>query len=88
MNPPDDRPDDEPDERDRWPDPPPLPPSELSARPEPRFFRILRSTIAPPVLEDAGHDAPLSPRGRLLFWGTVAVLGVAIAVLFVATLAK
>ena len=64
------------------------PPSELDPRPEPFLFRILRTTIAPPVLGDAGHDAPMTPRGRLLFWGTVSVLVVAIAILFVATLAK
>ena len=50
--------------------------------------RSLQSAIAPDVLEDGGHDAPLSPRGRLLFWGTVSVLVIAIAVLFVVTLAR
>ena len=51
--------------------------------PQERFLpRILRSLIAPDVLGDAGHDAPLSPRGRILFWGVVSVLVVAIAVLF------
>ena len=55
---------------------------------EPFLFRLLRSTIAPGVLEDAGHDAPLSRRGRILFWGTVSVLVVAIAVLFLVTASK
>ena len=56
--------------------------------PEPLLFRVARSAIAPPVLGDGGHDAPLSRRGRIWFWGTVSVLGLAIAVLFVLTLAK
>jgi hypothetical protein len=55
---------------------------------EPFAFRLIRSVIAPPVLGDGGHDAPMSPRGRLLFWATVSVLVVAIVILFVATLAK
>ena len=50
-----------PDDGSRHPEPAP--------RDEPFLFRILRTAIAPPVLDDAGHDAPLSPRGRLLFWG-------------------
>ena len=56
--------------------------------PEPLLWRVLRSTIAPPVLRDGGHDAPLSARGRIWFYGSVGVLVVAIAVLFVLTLAK
>jgi hypothetical protein len=63
----------------------PEPPEE---EPEPLLRRVLRSTIAPPVLGDGGHDAPLSARGRILFFGTLGVLVVAIAVLFVLTLAK
>ena len=63
-------------------------PSDGGAGSEPLLWRVLRSTVAPPVLGDGGHDAPLSPRGRILFWTTVAVLVVAIAVLFVATLAR
>jgi hypothetical protein len=55
---------------------------------EPLLWRVLRSTIAPPVLEDGGRDAPLGRRGRILFWGTVSVLGAAIALLFVLTIAK
>jgi hypothetical protein len=56
--------------------------------PEPLLWRVLHSTIAPPVLQDGGHDAPLSPRGRFLFWGSVSLLGAAIAVVFVLTIAK
>ena len=55
---------------------------------EPFLFRIIRTAIAPPVLEDGGHDAPLSPRGRLVFSVVVSVLVVAIAVLFVITLSR
>lgn len=69
-------------------EPQPRPPSEPTPRDEPFLFRILRSTIAPPMLDDAGHDAPLSPRGRLLFWGAVAGLVVAIVVVFVLTLTR
>ena len=63
----------------------PPPPEEEQ---EPLLWRVLRSTIAPPVLGDGGHDAPLSRRGRILFYGSVGVLVVAIAVLFVLTVAK
>jgi hypothetical protein len=63
-------------------------PPDGSAGPEPRLWRVLRSAIAPPVLDDAGHDAPLSPRGRVLFWATVGVLVLAIVVLFVATISR
>jgi len=63
-------------------------PSDGSDGPEPLLWRVLRSTVAPPVLGDGGHDAPMSPRGRILFWTTVAVLVLAIVVLFVATLAR
>jgi len=69
-------------------DPDPFLASELTPRDEPFLFRILRSTIAPPVLGDGGHDAPLSSRGRILFYGSVGVLVVAIAVLLVLTLSK
>ncbi len=63
-------------------------PSDGRTGPEPLLWRVLRSTIAPPVLGDAGHDVPLSARGRVLFWGTVSVLVLAIAVLFVVTVAR
>ena len=52
------------------------------------LWRVLKSAIAPDVLDDAGHDAPLTPRGRILFWGTIIVLTVAVAILFVVTLAN
>jgi hypothetical protein len=67
---------------------PELEPSDDRAGPEPLLWRVLRSTVAPPVLGDGGHDAPLSARGRILFWTTVAVLVLAITALFVATLAR
>ena len=44
--------------------------------------------IAPDVLEDGGRDAPLTPRGRILFWGTIVVLVLAVSILFVITLAE
>jgi hypothetical protein len=68
-----------------WPEGGPSPEAEPR---EPFLPRLLRSTIAPDVLRDAGHDAPLSRRGRILFWGTVSVLVVAIAVLFLVTVSK
>jgi len=67
------------------PEPGDPPPEE--ERP-PLLWRVLKSAIAPDVLEDAGHDAPLTPRGRILFWGTIIVLTVAVAILFVVTLAN
>ena len=67
---------------------PEKPDEEPDPRPEPFLFKILRSTIAPDVLGDAGHDAPLSRRGRILFWGVVSALVVAIAVLFLVTVSK
>jgi hypothetical protein len=68
---------------DRDPQPP-----EGGAEREPLVWRVLRSAIAPDVLGDGGHDAPLSRRGRILFWGTVSVLVVAIAVLFLVTVSR
>ncbi len=50
--------------------------------------RVVKSAFAPDVLEDGGQDAPLSPRGRLLYRALVGVLVVAFAVLFVITLAQ
>jgi hypothetical protein len=61
----------------------PPPPEER----EPFGRKLLRSLIAPDVLEDGGRDAPLTPRGRILFWGTVVVLILAVSILFVVTLA-
>jgi hypothetical protein len=63
------------------------PPDDPDVR-EPLLWRVVRSAIAPPVLDDGGQDAPLSPRGRVLFWGAVSVLVVALAVLFVVMLAR
>jgi hypothetical protein len=60
---------------------------EAEPPPEPLLFRVVRSAIAPSVLADGGHDAPLSPRGRFLFWGAVSILVLAVAILFIATLA-
>jgi hypothetical protein len=50
--------------------------------------RLLRAVFAPDVLEDGGRDAPLTPRGRILFWGTIVVLVLAVGTLFVITLAE
>jgi hypothetical protein len=41
--------------------------------------------FAPDVLEDGGKDAPLSPRGRLIFWSIVTLLVVGIVVLLLVT---
>ena len=65
---------------------PPDGPDNRDERDEPMLFRLARSVIAPAVLKDGGQDAPLSRRGRIVFWTTVTVLTVAIAVLFVASL--
>ena len=53
--------------------------------PAPLLSRLVRSVFAPDVLEDGGKDAPLSPRGRMIFWSIVAVLVAGIAVLLVVT---
>ena len=66
----------------------PPPASELDPRPEPFLFRLVRTAIAPPVLKHGGHDAPMSPRGRLIFWAVITVLVVAIAILFVASIGR
>ena len=54
-------------------------------RPAPLLSRLVRSVFAPDVLEDGGRDAPLSRRGRIVFWSIVAVLVAGIAVLLVVT---
>jgi hypothetical protein len=54
-------------------------------RPEGLLHRVVRSAIAPDVLQDGGHDAPLSRRGRIAFYAVVAVLVVAIVVLLLVT---
>lgn len=70
------------------PGPPAEPPSEPPQRQESFLWRVVRSAIAPDVLEDGGQDAPLSRRGRLVFWGTVWVLVAGIAVVLLITLAR
>jgi hypothetical protein len=52
------------------------------------LFRVVRSAIAPAVLEDGGSDAPLSRRGRVVFYAIVAVLVVATVVLLLVTAAS
>ncbi len=54
-------------------------------RRESLLFRVVRSAIAPDVLEDGGRDAPISRRGRILFGAVVALLVAGIAVLFLVT---
>ena len=54
---------------------------------EPLLWRVFRSAIAPDVLQDGGRDAPLSRRGRLVFYGIVSALVGGVAILFVLTLA-
>jgi hypothetical protein len=74
----------------------PIPPDPNSNEPGPDptkksdslLWKVVKSAIAPDVLEDGGHDAPLSARGRLLFLGVVSVLVIAIIVLFAITLAQ
>ena len=56
-----------------------------SAGPAPLLSRLVRSVFAPDVLEDGGRDAPLSPRGRIIFWSIVTVLVVGIVVLLLVT---
>jgi hypothetical protein len=49
---------------------------------------VVRSFIAPDVLQDGGHDAPLSGRGRIVFYAIVGALVVGIAVLLLVTAAS
>ena len=53
--------------------------------PAPLLSRLVRSVFAPDVLEDGGRDAPLSPRGRIIFWSIVSVLVVGIVILLLVT---
>ena len=55
-----------------------------TGRPEPLLVpaRAVRRS-RPTCWRTAAHDAPLSPRGRILFWAIVVVLVVGIAVLLV-----
>jgi hypothetical protein len=49
------------------------------------MHRVVRSVIAPDVLEDGGRDAPMSRRGRILFSSFVTILVIAIVVLLLVT---
>jgi hypothetical protein len=73
-------------------DPIPPDPNDPVNRPEPEkkplLWRVAKSAIAPDVLDDGGHDAPLSSRGRLLFYGVTSVLVIAIVVLLLITVAQ
>jgi hypothetical protein len=76
-------------------DPTPPDPNDPANRPEDPaaekpslLWKVVKSAIAPDVLEDGGQDAPLSARGRWLFWGVVAALVIAILILFAITLAQ
>jgi hypothetical protein len=57
-------------------------------RQEPLLFRMVRAAIAPSVLKDGGRDAPLSRRGRIVFWAIVSVLVVGIAVLLLVSASR
>jgi hypothetical protein len=61
------------------------PDDDRPGRPAPILSRLVRSVFAPDVLEDGGRDAPLSPRGRIIFWSIVSVLVVAIVILLLVT---
>ncbi len=63
----------------------PAPEGPPADRPEGLLHRVVRSVIAPDVLEDGGRDAPLSGRGRIVFYSVVGVLVVAIVVLLLIT---
>jgi hypothetical protein len=73
-------------------DPMPPDPNDPANRPgpeqKPLLWKVLKSAIAPDVLDDGGHDAPLSSRGRLLFYGVISVLVIAIVVLLLITVAQ
>jgi hypothetical protein len=49
------------------------------------LHRVVRSVIAPDVLEDGGRDAPMSKRGRILFYALVTILVIGILVLLLVT---
>ena len=66
----------------------PEPAPESGPPKESLMWRVVRAAFAPDVLEDGGHDTPLSPRGRLLFRGVVGVLVLGIVVLLVITAAR
>jgi hypothetical protein len=54
-------------------------------RPEGLLHRVVRSAIAPDVLEDGGRDAPLSRRGRIAFYAVVTLLVTGIVILLLVT---
>jgi hypothetical protein len=56
--------------------------------PAPLLSRLVRSVFAPDVLEDGGRDAPLSARGRIIFWSIVGVLVVGIVILLLVTASR
>ena len=47
---------------------------------------MLKSAIAPDVLQNTGHDTPLTPQNHILFWNTIAILTITITILFIITL--
>jgi hypothetical protein len=49
------------------------------------LHRVVRSVIAPDVLEDGGRDAPMSRRGRILFYSLVTTLVIGIVILLLVT---
>jgi len=63
-------------------------PEQSDERQEPFLFRLVRTAIAPPVMKDGGHDAPMSPRGRIILWTIITILVVAIAILLAASLGR
>ena len=69
-------------------DPRDRPASEPDPRGEPLLFRVLRTAIAPPVLKDGGADAPMTRRGRIIFWSIVTVLVGGIAVLLLVSASR
>ncbi len=73
-------------------DPPDRPdrqqPEAQAEKRESLLFRVVRSAIAPDVLEDGGSDAPLSKRGQWIFRSIVAVLVIGIVVLLLVTAAS
>lgn len=69
-------------------DPRERPASEPDPSPEPLLFRLVRAAIAPPVLKDGGADAPMTRRGRIIFWAVVTVLVGGIAVLLLVSASR
>jgi hypothetical protein len=67
---------------------PPAPDRGPNDGPPPLLSRLVRSVFAPDVLEDGGRDAPLSPRGRIVFWSIVSILVVGIVILLLVTASR